>query len=278
MTTTTTTTTTSTRNIHARAGPTQCFVKNDSPFPFDGEVEVSLVHFATGAVSPLGTTRAHLAAGAGTSAFFCPGDADASPAAARRVTARNNADDDDDDDDDDDTAAAPPCPEFAQLFQTAGCANGGADCIMRDTVTSSSSSPPPPSLLLADNVLPLAAPSAFVLPDANVSVAGVVAVDGTTANVTVESTSTGVALYVWLSTLAHGRFSQNGFMMSSPPPPMSSSSKGSAFAAFTTTAATTTTTATVVVVQFLSFGPLDLPRLQSTLRVEHLGQHLKSPF
>lgn len=71
-----------------------------------------------------------------------------------------------------------------------------------------------------------------------------------TASVTLISESKGVALDVWLSTLAHGRFEDNGFMLLPG-------------------------TATL---DFIAFGSLDSQSLQASLRVEHLGEHLSSPY
>ena len=71
-----------------------------------------------------------------------------------------------------------------------------------------------------------------------------------TASITLVSKSEGVALYVWLSTLAHGRFEDNGFMLLPG-------------------------TATL---DFIAFGSLDSQSLQASLRVEHLGEHLSSPY
>lgn len=61
---------------------------------------------------------------------------------------------------------------------------------------------------------PLSKPSAFKLPAAAVT-ATVASVDeeNGTASVTLISESKGAALYVWLSTLAHGRFEDNRFML-----------------------------------------------------------------
>lgn len=98
---------------------------------------------------------------------------------------------------------------------------------------------------------PLSKPSAFKLPAAAVT-ATVASVDeeNGTASITLISESEGVALYAWLSTLAHGRFEDNGFMLLPG-------------------------TATL---DFIAFGSLDSQSLQASLRVEHLGEHLSSPY
>ena len=86
-----------------------------------------------------------------------------------------------------------------------------------------------------DLKLPAATVSATVAPRANA--------DGT---VDVELHASAAALYVTLTTLAHGRFSDNAFAMA----------KGQA------------------TVQFLPIGPPDVALLERTLRVEHLQANL----
>eukprot|EP01051_Picozoa_sp_SAG22_P005973 SAG22_NODE_374_length_11548_cov_6.893615_1_plen_293_part_00 len=54
-----------------------CYVKNDSPYPFTGSVDVSAVAFATGAVKTLRKLSLQMPAGAGTTQFFTAGTADA---------------------------------------------------------------------------------------------------------------------------------------------------------------------------------------------------------
>jgi hypothetical protein len=96
--------------------------------------------------------------------------------------------------------------------------------------------------VLARNFLPLTAPGQFHLPAAEL------VVDSIGADGTITLTATATALYVWLSTLAQGRFSQNGMVLKP---------------------GTTT-------VQFIPVGELDVAMLKSSLRVEHLQQHLSS--
>merc|ERR1712217_170925 len=54
------------------SGATMCYVKNDSPRAFSGTVTVELIHFATAAVSRVANVPVTLAAGSGTTSFFCP--------------------------------------------------------------------------------------------------------------------------------------------------------------------------------------------------------------
>ena len=96
--------------------------------------------------------------------------------------------------------------------------------------------------VLARNVLPLTAPGQFQLPVATV------AIDAVGADGTITLSSTATAVYVWLSTLAHGRFSENGIVLLSGK----------------------------TTVRFVPFGDLDVATLKSSLRVEHLQQHLSA--
>jgi beta-mannosidase len=97
----------------------------------------------------------------------------------------------------------------------------------------------------SDNLIPLTAPSKMALLKANVkfTVATAANVDGT---VDITVTTDKVAVYVTLTTLANGRFSDNAFLLL-PTKPMS--------------------------VQFLPFGELDTAKLQSSLRVEHVASY-----
>ena len=123
----------------AAAGPTMCFVKNDSPRKFAGSVSVQLVHYATAKVVQLATVPVKLAPGAGTTSFFCPdgsraGSATASSAAASASSSSSSSSDGVEE------ADAAACPMFDALLTKAGCASDGSDCILRVTVTQSSES------------------------------------------------------------------------------------------------------------------------------------------
>ena len=93
------------------------------------------------------------------------------------------------------------------------------------------------------SILPLAAPLDMDLPKAEITAT---VASGTRIDVTIESQ--GLAAYVWLSTLAAGRFSRNAFW----------ASKG------------------VVEIEFIGFGkePVDTELLKESLRVEHLAEYL----
>jgi hypothetical protein len=132
------------------AGPTMCFVKNDSPRKFTGVVSVRLVHYETAHVDQQATVDVNLAPGAGTTVFFCP-DGSSIPTDAGAGA-----------------GAGAGCPMFEALLVKAGCATDGSDCILRVTVTQSSESQQAAALaggqfLLADNLLPLVRCSFFGL-------------------------------------------------------------------------------------------------------------------
>ena len=97
--------------------------------------------------------------------------------------------------------------------------------------------------VLSRNLLPLNAPGQFVLPPATVTVASV----GDDGTITLEASAT--AVFVWLSTLAQGRFAENGIVLR----------------------------AGTTAIRFVPFGALDLVTLKASLRVEHLQQHLAQP-
>ena len=130
------------------------------------------------------------------------------------------------------------CASWASLLPRVGCAASGADCILlMDLLPSGSTVPSYSSFEL------FAPPKNMSLPKATVSAQiGTPAPDGLSVPITLTGTG-GVALFVGLVTTANGRFSNNYFNL--------------------LPGATT--------VQFLSFGPLDLATLQSTLRVEHVA-------
>jgi hypothetical protein len=79
--------------------------------------------------------------------------------------------------------------------------------------------------------------------------------------VAVQADSTGVAAYVWLSTLAAGFFEPNGFMLAER-------------------SKTIKTIMTIKTIKFMPFGTLSadgVALLQASVRVEHLGEHLPPP-
>jgi hypothetical protein len=95
--------------------------------------------------------------------------------------------------------------------------------------------------VFARNLLPLVAPGQFELPITTVTAD--VNDDGS-----ITLTASATAVYVWLSTLAQGRFDDNGLILL----------PGER------------------IVRFVPFGELDVKLLRSSLRVEHLQQHLSA--
>lgn len=197
-----------------------CFVKNDAPLPFDGHVDIHAVQFDTGASTQIdslsfaGANR--LPAGAGTSHFF---SINISAVDVTRsllvVTCRDSGEVR--------RFGARPTPAL-----NLAAAHGGR--------------------LLASNEVLLAPPHKLVLPKATVtfSVAETPNVDN---SIDIQLGTNATALYVTLTTLAEGRFSDNAFALRS---------------------ATT--------VQFIPFGerprPWSFTLLRSSLRVEHLQEAL----
>ena len=79
---------------------------------------------------------------------------------------------------------------------------------------SSDSSGDGTSTVVSENILPLALPSMLRLPDANISYTVAEVLTGQArAAVRISLTSTATAVYVWLSTLEQGRFSDNAFFL-----------------------------------------------------------------
>jgi beta-mannosidase len=190
----------------------RCYVRNDDALnPFTGSIAISFVHLATGAVTPVQTVPVALARGAAAQEWFCLG-------AGSNITAG--------------------CTPLANVLTAAGCGVSGSDCFLVLNTTSAAT-----GAVTDLNWQVLTAPGNLTLPAAHVTFAvGQPNADGTVP-VTVSADAT--ALYVYLSTTAAGRFSDNSFHLASG------------------TGASTTVT-------FMPFGPLDLGALTSTLRVEHL--------
>jgi len=109
-------------------------------------------------------------------------------------------------------------------------------------------------MLLSVNEIPLAPPSRMRLPVAAVT-AKVAPAHNDDGSVDVRLESDKTALYITLTTLAHGRFSRNAFAMAALGPAPA-----------------------VTVVQFLPFGTkkADIKLLSESLRVEHLQENLNA--
>jgi hypothetical protein len=94
------------------------------------------------------------------------------------------------------------------------CRHGPQDCVLNVTVFADSNDDDSSGTVVSENILPLALPSALRLPDTNVSyTVSDVVTDGRAKAVQVSLTSTSTAVYVWLSTLEQGRFSDNAFFL-----------------------------------------------------------------
>eukprot|EP00051_Salpingoeca_urceolata_P023405 m.396250 g.396250 ORF g.396250 m.396250 type:complete len:1245 (+) comp20102_c1_seq16:524-4258(+) len=191
-------------------GPALCYIRNDLGTPVTANVDVQLLRFN----APSGQEQVTLSqrsikllAGGGTSAFFCP------------------------------QSTSQACATYEALLSAHGCASDGSDCLMTVTVVDATK-----GLVYCNNTLPLAPPASMRLPDAHVTVQATAGGDGVTVAVT-----DGVALYVWLSTQAHGRFEDNGFALLPGQPKQ---------------------------VAFRYFGTPDPATFKATLRVEHLQENL----
>ena len=101
-------------------------------------------------------------------------------------------------------------------------------------------------LVISDNLIPLTAPVHMAISKAEISltVADQAATDGSVA---ITVTTDKVAVYVTLTTLANGRFSDNAFLLLPAAP---------------------------LTLQFHPFGALDLARLKASLRVEDLSAYI----
>lgn len=239
-----------------------CYIRNDLPKPFTGELATHLVAFATGKSVLLAQINVSLEAG--TSSLFCP-DSDGLLGNHLASTAH--------------------CGTFGTLLASAGCTDA-ASCYLDVKVVPSSategtstaagagaSKASSAAVLHGHNEMIIAAPFQLRLPPVVLSVrvlaAGVAAAsrlqplqggpghgadasaDAPNSNISVEvrADRTGVAAFVWLTTRAAGRFEPNGFMMSEQ----------------------------AVTVTFIPFQqPPDLETLTASLRVEHLGEYLAS--
>ena len=174
-----------------------CFVKNDSPMPFNGDVTITSYKFATGESTVLAKKTVSVAAGPGVTQWF-------------NVT----------------------FPEdLTQEILTA--------------VVSYKSEDSGETEIWSDNLIPLTAPAKMDLAKADVkfTVADTETTDG---SVEITVTTDKVAVYVTLTTLADGRFSDNAFLLLPDKPEK---------------------------IQFLPFGAVDMAKLHSSLRVEHVASY-----
>ena len=194
----------------AAASDGRLLVKNDDAFaPLNASARVALLHLASGAVTPLSASPVALPVGAGAAASLC-----VDPAGA--------------------------CADWPALLPAAGCAAGGGDCLalleLRDAASGA---------LLAENWALLASPASTSFPSAAaVALAAAVGEPDAAGEVPITLSCQATAIFVTLTTLAQGRFSDNAIIIPGP---------GNA------------------TVNFVPWGPLNLALLKSSLRVEHVA-------
>eukprot|EP00928_Gymnodinium_smaydae_P055534 TRINITY_DN39049_c0_g1_i1.p1 TRINITY_DN39049_c0_g1~~TRINITY_DN39049_c0_g1_i1.p1 ORF type:complete len:546 (-),score=69.40 TRINITY_DN39049_c0_g1_i1:180-1643(-) len=206
----------------------KCYVKNDSPFPFEGVCIISALTFSTGKTSVLKSFQFHgnsvLPAGPGTKQLFSVDlDAAGIDGTTHLLTAL--------------------CEERQQADVAE--VHAADDLTSGDFISAPSAGVRPG--LASFNEIALVPPGEMRLPTAKVSVS--VADDANAdGSVDVQVHSDATALYVTLTTLAQGRFSDNVFAIP----------------------------AGTARLQFLPFTKeSDIETLRSSVRVEHLQQNLQ---
>lgn len=199
--------------IAACGGDGRCFVRNDDPINgFTGTLLLSMMQLPSGAFKAVSATPVKLGPGAAAFQWLCLGGG----------------------------TAPDKCDSMASVLPTLGCAADGSDCILVHNLTAEGT-----EAIADENFGLLAPPGSLKLPtgvSVGVTVTGVINPDGT-AEVVV--TSTGPALFVTLTSLAQGRFSENVLHMPS------AGSRTIAFVPFG--------------------GPVQMDVLATSTRVEHLG-------
>jgi beta-mannosidase len=186
-----------------------CFLKNDGAVAgFTGTYSITALNVATGATAPVSSGPVSLARGAGAMRFICA------------------------------SGGAGACPAYRAFLPSVGCSADGSDCVLLTAVTTSSGA------TVDSDVVLLTVPSSMKLPAATVTFSIGAPHPDSTVPITVSSTAT--ALFVTLTTLAQGRFSDNAFLL----PPGAKT------------------------ISFIPFGTLDLPTLQSSTRVEHVRTYI----
>ena len=188
------------------------FVRSDDAFaPFEGTASLSVLHLASGAASPLSSFAVSLPRGGGASTWSCANT-------SAHVT-------------------QPPCTPWSALLPTVGCAADGSDCMLQLALTRADGS------LAADNFELFTEPYRLALPQATVSAS--VGSPNANGTVPITITTSATALFVTLTTLASGRFSDNGLILAPGDTP----------------------------VEFLPWGPLNVSLLARSLRVESLASY-----
>ena len=199
-------------HLIAASSDARVLVRSDDAFArTSATAALALLHVATGAVSRLGAGPVSLPPGAAATAWLC---ADGASAAGR------------------------VCPAWASVLPGAGCAGDGSDCVLLLNLTNAADGSP-----IVDNFELLAPLWRVQLPPATVTAAvGAPAADG---SVPITLAASATALFVHLTTLAQGRFSDNSLILR----------PGS------------------TAVSFIPWAPLDLALLTTSLRVEHVQMY-----
>jgi len=187
-------------NDKGAGGTVACYVKNDSPLPFKGSVEVSTINFSTGKIQEAQTLSLDMPAGAGVMQWFDLGPSSGSAQDFKIDGAKEMM--------------------LVKVFDTAG-------------------------KVLCDNPVAFAHPKNMTLPEAKVTFT-VGSLDTKTGTVPIKLVADRFALYLTLTTLAQGRFSNNAFVM----PPGETT------------------------LEFIPFAGFDFAELSSSLRVEHAATYM----
>lgn len=156
----------------------ECFVKNDSPFPFDGTVHISLINLQNGRVAGISRHMVALVRGAGVTEWFCAVNGSVSGGCADWT--RSDA------------------------WASTGCSH--AACVLTVETTNSSGAQ------VSNNVLPFLPPHALALRQTFVTAR--VGAPNSNGSIPIRlSAAPAPALYVVLTTAAPGRFSENAFLL-----------------------------------------------------------------
>jgi beta-mannosidase len=203
------------RNAYiAASDAARIIVRNDDAFaPLNGIASLSFLSLVNGALLSSSNFSVNLPRGGGVTVWSC-----ADPSVDYLTQ---------------------PCPPWSVILQTLGCATDGSNCIAMLTLRDSAS-----GTLIAENFELLQPPSALVLPTTTVTatVSPSVNPDG---SVDITLTTSNTAIFVTMTTLAQGRFSDNAIFLSP---------------------GNTT-------ISFIPWSTLDLALLTSSLRVEHAGTY-----
>jgi len=187
--------------------------RNDDAFsPLVGTASLNLLNIKTGTTSLVDTYPVNLAQGAAVTSWSCAN------ATVNVIT----------------TA----CPGWSPILTAHSCASDGSDCLALLDIRSNTGD------LIIDNFELLTDPFSLALPSAQVTFA-IGAVSPADGSVPITLTTDKTALFVSLTTLAQGRFTDNSILLI----------PGN------------------TVISFIPWSTLDMTLLSSTLRVEHLASY-----